>query len=179
MNGFNSFMAQLGGQLTKAALIIDPRWSPGGWTGGLLAETLSRPELNFLTYRYATTTWPAIRLGVHHGPKALLVNHMTVSAGENFAYYFRKLKLGPLVGSRTWGGLTGINPVPSLIDGGSLNVPGAPFSDRGEWIIEGHGIEPDVVVEDDPGSRTEMGIDPQLQAAVREMMKAIGANTGQ
>jgi tricorn protease len=173
LNGFNSFMAQFGGQLTRAALIIDPRWSPGGWTGGLLAETLSRPELNFLTYRYATTTWPAIRLGVHHGPKALLINHMTVSAGENFAYYFRKLKLGPLVGSRTWGGLTGINPVPSLIDGGSLNVPAAPFSDRGEWIIEGHGIEPDVVVEDDPGSRTEMGIDPQLQAAVREMMKAI------
>jgi tricorn protease len=173
LNGFNSFMAQFGGQLTRAALIIDPRWSPGGWTGGLLAETLSRPELNFLTYRYATTTWPAIRLGVHHGPKALLVNHMTVSAGENFAYYFRKLKLGPLVGSRTWGGLTGINPVPSLIDGGSLNVPAAPFSDRGEWIIEGHGIEPGVVVEDDPGSRTEMGIDPQLQAAVREMMKAI------
>lgn len=179
MNGFNSFMAQLGGQLTKAALIIDPRWSPGGWTGGLLAETLSRPELNFLTYRYATTTWPAIRLGAHHGPKALLVNHLTVSAGENFAYYFRKLKLGPLVGSRTWGGLTGINPVPSLIDGGSLNVPAAPFSDRGEWIIEGHGIEPDVVVEDDPGARTEMGIDPQLQAAVREMMKAIGPNAGQ
>jgi tricorn protease len=175
MNGFNSFMAQFGSQLTKAALIIDPRWSPGGWTGGLLAETLSRPELNFLTYRYATTTWPANRLGGHHGPKALLVNHLTVSAGENFAYYFRKLKLGPLVGSRTWGGLTGINPVPSLIDGGSLNVPAAPFSDRGEWIIEGHGIEPDVVVEDDPGARTEMGIDPQLQAAVREMMKSIGA----
>ena len=173
MNGFNFFMAQLGGQLTKAALIIDPRWSPGGWTGGLLAETLSRPELNSLTYRYATTTWPAIRLGVHHGPKALLVNHMTVSAGENFAYYFRKLKLGPLVGSRTWGGLTGINPVPPLIDGGSLNVPAAPFSDRGEWIIEGHGIEPDVAVDDDPGSRTEMGIDPQLRAAVREMMKSI------
>ena len=178
MSGFNSFMGQFGGQLTKAALIIDPRWSPGGWTGGLLAETLSRPELNFLTYRYATTTWPAIRLGAHHGPKALLVNHMTVSAGENLAYYFRKLKLGPLVGSRTWGGLTGLNPVPSLIDGGSLNVPAAPFSDHGEWIIEGHGIEPDVLVEDDPGSRTEMGIDPQLQAAVREMMKAIGASAG-
>lgn len=179
LSGFNSFMAQLGGQLTKAALIIDPRWSPGGWTGGLLAETLSRPELNFMTYRYATTTWPANRLGVHHGPKALLVNHLTVSAGENFAYYFRKLKLGPLVGSRTWGGLTGINPVPPLIDGGSLNIPAAPFSDRGEWIIEGHGIEPDIVVEDDPGSRTEMGIDPQLRAAVREMMKSIGARAGQ
>ncbi|HKS21471.1 MAG TPA: S41 family peptidase [Thermoanaerobaculia bacterium] len=179
MGGFNSFMAQFGGQLTKHALIVDPRWSPGGWTGGLLAETLSRPELNFMTYRYATTTWPANRLGVHHGPKVLLVNHMTVSAGENFAYYFRKLKLGPLVGSRTWGGLTGINPVPPLIDGGSLNVPAAPFSDRGEWIIEGHGIEPDVAVEDDPGTRTEMGIDPQLQAAVREMMKVIGAKAGQ
>ena len=173
MSGFNSFMAQFGGQLTRDALIVDPRWSPGGWTGGLLAETLSRPELNFMTYRYATTAWPANRLGVHQGPKALLINHLTVSAGENFAYYFRKLKLGPLVGSRTWGGLTGINPVPPLIDGGSLNVPAAPFFDRGEWLIEGHGIVPDVAVEDDPGSRTEMGIDPQLRAAVREMMKAI------
>ena len=132
----------------------------------MLAELLDRPLLNFAPDRYGERPWPVPRQGAHFGPKALLVNHITVSAGENFAYYFRKRKLGPVIGARTWGGLTGLNPVPSLIDGGYVNVPNAPFFDRGEWLIEGRGLEPDVVVEDAG----------QLEAAVKSMLRALATS---
>jgi tricorn protease len=165
-NGYGEFVRQFTGQIEKEALIIDTRWSQGGWIGGLLAELLDRQPLNFAPDRYSERPWPVPRQGAHFGPKALLVNHITVSAGENFAYYFRKQTLGPIIGARTWGGLTGLNPVPSLIDGGYVNVPNAPFFDRGEWLIEGRGLEPDVVVEDAG----------QLEAAVKSMLRALATS---
>lgn len=172
--GFNELARQYYGQIHKAALIVDARWSTGGWTGGVTAELLARTPLNYTAGRYTDENWPAPRWGAHFGPKALLVSHMTVSAGENFAYYFRKLALGPLIGARTWGGLTGLNPVPSFIDGGSVNVPNAPFFDetasQSHWLIEGHGLEPDIAVERDPA---RMDSDAQLDAAVKAMLAAL------
>jgi tricorn protease len=166
---FNDLARQYYGQIDREALIIDARWSQGGWTGAVMAELLARPPLNSAAGRYTDKSWPALRWGAHFGPKALLVSHMTVSAGENFAWYFRKLGIGPLVGSRTWGGLTGLNPVPALIDGGYVNVPNAPFFDQSGWLIEGEGIEPDIPVDPDPAAAT----DPQLDAAVKAMMKVL------
>lgn len=168
-NGFSELARQYYGQIEKDALILDARWSMGGWTGAITAELLARRPLNAAAGRYTDENWPAQRWGAHFGPKALLVSAMTVSAGENFAYYFRKLGLGPLVGSRTWGGLTGLNPVPALIDGGYVNVPNAPFFDHGQWLIEGHGIEPDIEVEADPARMITDG-DAQLEAAVTALL---------
>lgn len=177
-SGFNDLARQYYGQIDKEALIVDARWSQGGWTGGVIAELLARPPLNYTAGRYTDENWPAPRWGAHFGPKALLVNHMTVSAGENFAYYFHKLTLGPLVGSRTWGGLTGLNPVPALIDGGYVNVPNAPFFDQSgwlsRWLIEGHGIDPDIEVEPDPARMISDG-DAQLDAAVKAMLAALAS----
>jgi tricorn protease len=172
--GFNDLARQYYGQIDKEALIVDARWSQGGWTGGVTAELLARPPLNYAAGRFTAENWPALRWGAHFGPKALLVNHMTVSAGENFASYFRKLGLGPLVGSRTWGGLTGLNPVPPLIDGGYVNVPNAPFFDESGWPIEGHGLDPDIEVELDPARMLREG-DAQLDAAVKAMLSALAA----
>ncbi|HKR64168.1 MAG TPA: S41 family peptidase, partial [Thermoanaerobaculia bacterium] len=172
-NGYNEFARQFHTQIEKKALVFDPRWSQGGWIGAAVAEMLARPVLNSAAMRYSAHAWPAIRYGMHQGPKAVVLNHLVVSAGENFSYYFRRLGLGPLVGSRTWGGMTGLNPVPSLIDGGSLNVPNAPFFDDSGWIGEGRGIEPDVVIEDDPARRGPMDLDPQLDAAVRALMSKL------
>ena len=94
---------------------------------------------------------------------------MTVSAGENFAYYFRKLGRGKIIGSRTWGGLIGLNGNPSLIDGGYFNIPNAPFfEDNGTRMIEGYGIDPDVEVIGDPG-----GSDQQLDAAIKDILEEI------
>lgn len=168
-SGFNDFVRQYYGQIDKDALIIDVRWSQGGWIGGHLAELLARRPLNYAAGQFTDESWPAPRWGAHFGAKALIVNHITVSAGENFAYYFRKLGLGPIIGSRTWGGLTGLNPVPGLIDGGAVNVPSAPFYDESGWLIENHGLEPDRSVPWDPAQRN----DPPLEAAIREMLGAI------
>lgn len=168
--GYSALERQLAGQIDKEALIIDPRWSQGGWTGGIMIDLLARPRLNAAASRYSDRAWPVPRWGAHFGPKALVVNHMVVSAGENFALYFRMLKLGPIIGTRTWGGLTGLNGTPALIDGGAVNVPNAPFFDAATgFSIEGHGIDPDVLVEQDP-SRED---DAQLDAAIRAMLEAI------
>lgn len=162
--GYGDLARQFYAQLDKDALIIDARWSLGGSTGAAVAELLARRDLNFAAGRY-NQPWPSPRFGVHAGAKALLVNHITVSAGENFSYYFRKLGIGPIVGSRTWGGLTGLNGAPALIDGGAVNVPNAPFYDESGWLLEGHGLEPDVAVERDPASDA----DAQLDAAIRTL----------
>ncbi|HEX8170829.1 MAG TPA: PDZ domain-containing protein [Thermoanaerobaculia bacterium] len=168
-NGLNQFAQQFYGQIDKEALIVDARWSQGGFTGAHLAELLGRHALNFTAVRESPNAWPAPRWGAHFGAKALLVSHMTVSAGENFSLYFRKLALGPIIGARTWGGLTGLNPVPALIDGGYANVPNAPFFDESGWLVEGHGVEPDIAVEDDPARAN----DAQLERAIEEMLKTL------
>lgn len=168
-NGFGDLVRQFYGQIDRSALILDARWSTGGWTGAVVAELLDRTFFNSAAGRFTDQNWPVPRWGAQFGPKALLVSHMTVSAGENFAAYFRKLGLGPIIGSRTWGGLTGLNTVPALIDGGSVNVPNAPFFDDSGWMIEGHGLEPDVVVEQGAEG------DAQLDAAVKAMLEALEA----
>jgi tricorn protease len=162
-NGIRELVRQLTGQIDRRALIIDARWSTGGYAGAIDAELLARPSLNFAAERYSDRAWPALRWGAHAGPKCLLVNGMVVSAGENFAYYFRRMHIGPILGTRTWGGLTGLNGVPALIDGGSVNVPNAPFFDESGWLIEGHGLEPDVVVDDEQ----------LLETAVKSMLQAL------
>jgi tricorn protease len=170
-SGFSDFARQYYGQVAKEALLVDARWCQGGSAGATFAELLARRPLNYAASRYSSEAWPAPRLGAHFGPKALLVNHITVSAGENFAYYFRKLNLGPVVGSRTWGGLTGLNPIPALIDGGSINVPSAPFFDETGWLIEGEGLAPDIAVTRDPAADE----DAQLEAAVKALLARLPA----
>jgi tricorn protease len=139
----------------------------------VFAKMLDPRVYNYLGGRHAKDR--AVPLRAHHGPKCLLVSGMSVSAGENFAYYFRKLGLGKIIGNRTWGGLVGLNGNPGLIDGGYFNVPNAPFyEDDGTWMIEGHGLEPDIEVVNDP-SKMAAGAEPQLDAAIRQMMYELKA----
>jgi tricorn protease len=107
---------------------------------------------------------------------AMLINGWSGSGGDCFPFYFQKAGLGPLIGTRTWGGLIGISGAPPLIDGGSVTVPTfGIFSTKGEWIIEGHGVDPDIPVVDDPSLMAKGG-DPQLDRAVEEVMKALKKN---
>ncbi|HEY9283819.1 MAG TPA: S41 family peptidase [Pyrinomonadaceae bacterium] len=164
----NSLVTQFYGQADKEALIIDARWSQGGSLGDVFVKMLDPRAFNYLGGRHAKDR--AVPQRAHHGPKCLLVSGMSVSAGENFAYYFRKLGLGKIIGNRTWGGLVGLNGNPGLIDGGYFNVPNAPFyEDDGTWMIEGHGIDPDIDVVNDP-SKMVAGVEPQLDAAIKQMM---------
>jgi tricorn protease len=166
--GLNALVRQLYGQADKEAIVVDARWSQGGSLGDVFARMLDSRTLNYLGGRGEAVQ--AIPTSAHHGPKCLVVSGMTVSAGENFASYFRKSGLGRIVGTRTWGGLVGTNGTPALVDGGTVSVPDAPFFEEdGTWMVEGHGVEPDVVAADDP-ARVLAGEEPQLDAAIRVVL---------
>ena len=86
---------------------------------------------------------------------------------------FREAGLGQLIGKRSWGGVVGIANRGSLIDGGAIFVPGSALANKnGEWIIEGHGVDPDIEVDNDPKSEIA-GHDPQLERGIAEVMAKI------
>ena len=112
----------------------------------------------------------------HQGPKVMLINHYSSSGGDAFPYYFRKKKLGFLIGTRTWGGLVGISGNPGLADGGYLNVPTFGFVDtEGKWAVEGVGVAPDIEVYDRP-ELVVKGHDPSLEKAVQVLMEELKKN---
>ena len=161
-------------QYHKDGLIIDERFNNGGQIPDRFVELLNRPLYNFWAVR-SGIDWqtPAI---AHNGPKAMLINAWSGSGGDAFPYYFRAAGLGPLIGTRTWGGLIGYSGFPALIDGGRLTVPTFSFYNLdGEWDVENYGVEPDIEVVDDPSLMLEGG-DPQLDRAIAEVLKALEAN---
>jgi tricorn protease len=172
--GQSELVRQWRGQLTKEGLIIDERFNSGGQVPDRFIELLNRPIQNFWGVRDGLDwTTPAL---TQFGPKAMLINGWSGSGGDCFPFYFKQSHLGPLIGTRTWGGLIGITGAPSLVDGGGITVPTIGiYSTNGEWIIEGYGVDPDIEVVDDPGEMAR-GKDPQLERAVFEVLKAIRQN---
>ncbi|HMP82329.1 MAG TPA: PDZ domain-containing protein [Verrucomicrobiota bacterium] len=176
-NGQNELVRQWRGQVTKQGLIIDERFNSGGQLPDRFVELLNRPLRSFWAVRDGLD-WSSPFIS-HFGPKAMLINGWSGSGGDCFPYYFKQSKLGPLIGTRTWGGLIGIAGSPGPIDGGNLTVPViAIFSTENDWIIENHGVDPDIEVIDDPGEMAR-GRDPQLERAVTEVLKAIRENPPQ
>ncbi len=111
-----------------------------------------------------------------YGSMVCVTNHYAASDGDIFSYGFKQYKLGPLIGERTWGGVRGIRGNIPLMDGGYITRP--EFSLYGmdsKWIIENHGVQPDIVVENRP-EEVVKGKDPQLERAIEEVMKAIQQN---
>ncbi|HZS44833.1 MAG TPA: S41 family peptidase [Blastocatellia bacterium] len=173
--GIREFIKWYYPQLKKEALIIDDRANGGGNVSRMLIERLSRKALgvNFTRNTSEASTYPD---GVFIGPMAALLNENSSSDGDIFPYMFRQAGLGPLIGKRSWGGVVGIRNEGPLIDGGTVFVPGfATASLDGKWVIEGHGVDPDIEVDNDPKSVIG-GHDPQLERAVSELMKKISAN---
>ena len=106
----------------------------------------------------------------------MLINGWSGSGGDAFPDYFRKAGLGPLIGTRTWGGLIGISGSPALVDGGRVTVPTFRMYDPdGKWFREGHGVDPDIEVPEDP-AQLARGVDTQLDRAITEVMKALAAS---
>jgi tricorn protease len=172
INGQNELVRQFYGQAEKEALIIDERFNSGGQIPDRFVELLNRPVTNYWAVRDGRDwQWPPV---AHLGPKVMLINEWSGSGGDAFPFYFKQAGLGPLIGKRTWGGLIGISGAPTLVDGGSVTVPTfAIYSTAGEWIIEGHGVEPDIEVEADP-ARLSRGEDPQLERAIAESLRLLG-----
>lgn len=174
VDGQNELFRQFLGQFTKEALIVDERWNGGGQIPTRFIELLDRPVTNYWTTRDGHDfRWPP---DSHQGPKCMLINGPSGSGGDAFPAYFRAAGLGPLIGMRTWGGLVGLSGNPHLIDDGGITVPTFAYYEKdGTWGIEGHGVEPDLEVVDDPALMLEGG-DPQLDAAIRLMLEALEAN---
>ena len=107
------------------------------------------------------------------GPKVMIINERSGSGGDLLPFLFRFKKIGPLVGTKTWGGLVGTWDTPPLIDGGRFVAPRGGFIDiDGEWAVEGEGVAPDIEVRNDPQPVID-GRDPQLEAAVKEALRLL------
>jgi tricorn protease-like protein/C-terminal processing protease CtpA/Prc len=171
VNGQNNLFRQFYGQIHKEGLIIDERWNGGGQIPTRFIELLNRPRTNYWAVRHGRDwPWPP---DSHQGPKCMLINGLAGSGGDMFPWLFKQAGVGKTIGTRTWGGLVGISGNPGLIDGASVTAPTFAFYEKdGTWGVEGHGVDPDIEVIDDPAKMLEGG-DPQLDAAIAHMLAEI------
>ncbi|GMU95068.1 MAG: tricorn protease [Ignavibacterium album] len=174
IDGQTELARQFYAQFNKQGLIIDERFNNGGQIPDRFIELLDRKPLAFWAVRDGKNwQWPPT---ANFGPKVMLINGWSGSGGDAFPDYFRKAKLGPLVGARTWGGLIGITGAPTLIDGGTVTVPTFRMYDPdGKWFKEGHGVDPDIEVPEDPGMLAK-GVDVQLERAIQEALRLLKEN---
>lgn len=174
MYGYLNFNRYYFSQLDKDALVLDERYNGGGYVADYVIDLLNRPLLSYWATREGKNfTTPN---GSIYGPKVMIINELAGSGGDAMPTFFRRRKLGQLVGKRTWGGLIGIYDTPVLMDGGFFTVPRmAIFSPDGEWEVENVGVPADVEVEYTPKDAAE-GRDPQLEKAVQIVLDELKAN---
>jgi tricorn protease len=175
--GLNEFVKYYYPQLNKKALIIDDRGNGGGNVSPMIIERLRR-ELAMMTAPRNSHPSPKPD-GLMVGPKILLLDNYSASDGDLFPYQFKFYKLGKTVGLRSWGGVVGIRGTLPLIDGGSLNRPEfAHYDAEGkQFVIEGYGVDPDYVVDNDP-AKEYAGIDQQLDKAIELILEDLKTNPG-
>ena len=166
--GLNQFFKLFYPQINKKALIIDDRGNGGGFVSPFITDRLAR-QLVFFEMSRNTVGTPSPEM--HMGPKVLLINQYSASDGDIFPYRFRQNKLGTIIGKRTWGGVVGINASLPFLDGGYLEKPEfGPYASNGSnFVVEGHGIDPDILIENDP-ARQYAGIDDQLNKAIEVIL---------
>jgi tricorn protease len=172
--GNRALFAGFYAQADEPALILDDRYNGGGFIPDKMIDLLSRPLLSYWAQRSGKPfTTPGF---VHRGPMAVLTNGYAGSGGDAFPYYFRERGLGPLIGTRTWGGLIGISGNPQLADGGIVLAPTFRFvTPEGAYAVEGVGVPPDVEVVDRPDQEAR-GIDPSLDKAIEVLLEKLEAN---
>lgn len=169
IDGQDELVRQFSAQFSKEGLIIDERFNNGGQIPDRFVELLNRKPLAFFAVRDGKNwQWPPV---ANFGPKVMLINGWSGSGGDAFPDFFRKAGVGPLIGSRTWGGLIGISGAPTLIDGGNVTVPTfRQYNTDGTWFKEGHGVDPDINVPEDY-TKLSKGVDNQLEKAIEEVMR--------
>ena len=171
--GIREFIKWYYGQLDKDGLVVDVRANGGGNVSRMLIERLRRKLLGVNYGRVGNSLGSTYPDGVFIGPMAAILDERSSSDGDIFPYMFKQAGLGLLIGRRSWGGVVGINSGVPLIDGGGINVPISGLaSAKGEWVIEGYGVDPDINVENDPKS-VLAGHDPQLERTVAELLKQL------
>jgi tricorn protease len=173
MLGLHQFIRQFYPQLQKQGLIIDDRYNGGGFIDPMVIERLERKLIGQFGNREGGHA-PSNAIAI--GYKAVLINHYSASDGDIFPWKFKKLGMGPVIGTRTWGGVRGIRGEWPLMDGGYITIPEGPmYGNKSQWIVENIGVTPDIRVENLPGEVVS-GKDPQLKKAVDVLMKKIKAH---
>ncbi len=177
INGHNELVRQFRAQFNLQGMIIDERFNSGGFGPDRMIELLDRPTNHYRAVRNGPH-WQDPFIG-HGGPKVMLINSWSGSGGDMLPWAFRQAGLGPLIGTRTWGGVIGISGAPALIDGGFVTVPShGTYDPEGNWVMEGYGVDPDIEVLNDPTSMAR-GEDPQLARAISEILKMLEENPPQ
>ncbi len=177
IDGLNEFVKYYYPQLNKQALIIDDRGNGGGNVSPMIIERLRRELAMMASPRNGQPTpKPG---GMMVGPKVLLLDNYSASDGDLFPYQFKYYQIGKTVGVRSWGGVVGIRGSLPIIDGGSLNRPEfAHYDAEGKkFVIEGYGVDPDYVVDNDPG-KEYAGEDQQLNKAIELILEDLKTNSG-
>jgi tricorn protease len=175
--GLNEFAKYFYAQTDKEAMIVDVRSNGGGNVSPMIIERLRRElVLVDLARNAAPQTDPGSMIV---GPKVLLADEFSASDGDLVTYRFKAYKMGPVIGKRTWGGVVGIRGALPMLDGGILNRPEfASYDVTGKsWPIEGVGVEPDIVVDNDP-AREYAGEDQQLDRAIAEILELLKKQPG-
>ncbi len=171
MPGYTAFNRLYYAQQNKEGAVIDERYNQGGMVADYIVNELNRPLMGYFARRDGKPS-PSPMVGIY-GPKVMIVNESAGSGGDALPYYFKQQKIGPLVGTRTWGALVGTLGIPATIDGGGITAPSLAFYDiNGRWSIENEGVAPDIEVEITPADAAA-GRDPQLERAVQEAMKLL------
>ncbi len=171
--GLDEFTKLFYSQLDKKALIIDDRMNGGGNVSPMIIERLQRVVYRMNTYRNGGAQLATIPESTHYGPKVCLVDKYSSSDGDLFPYGFQKLGIGPVIGTRTWGGIVGISGSKDYVDGQDVRTPMfTSYSTEGEWIIENHGVDPDIVVDINP-FEDYLGNDAQLNKAVEYLLEQL------
>ncbi len=171
--GLVEFVKYFTPQLRKKALIVDVRGNGGGNVSPMLIDRLRR-ELAMVDMSRNVTEPEPDPGDMIVGPVVCLCDEFSASDGDLFPYRFQKAGLGPLIGKRTWGGVVGIRGSLPLLDGGELNRPEfAPYDKDGKgWVIEGHGVDPDIVVDNDPAEEFA-GNDQQLNKGIEVVLELL------
>jgi tricorn protease len=174
--GFTSFNRYYFSQQDKKGVIIDERNNGGGSAADYMIDIMSREVVGFFNSKSESRRpWTTPIAGIW-GPKVMIINERAGSGGDLLPYMFKEKKLGPLVGTKTWGGLVGTWDTPPFIDGGRMVAPRGGFYDvDGNWAVEGEGVAPDIEVHQNPKEVLE-GKDPQLEKAVEEALRLLKGN---
>jgi tricorn protease len=160
-------------QADREGIIVDERHNGGGQVADYYIDLLRRPEISHWAMRYGADLKSPIA-GIH-GPKVMIADETAGSGGDLLPWMFKKLKLGPVIGTRTWGGLVGVLGFPELIDGGFVTAPDIAIWTEDGWVVESEGVPPDIEVEQTPAD-VIAGHDPQLERAIEVVMKELPAN---
>ena len=174
--GFTSFNRYYFSQQDKKGVIIDERNNGGGSAADYMIDIMSREVIGYFNSKSESRRpWTTPMAGIW-GPKVMIINERAGSGGDLLPYMFKEKNIGPLIGTKTWGGLVGTWDTPRFIDGGRMVAPRGGFYDvDGNWAVEGEGVAPDIEVHQDP-KQVILGKDPQLEKAVDEALRLLKGN---